>query len=511
MGALQTVLTAIKGGFSWNIDKGADRGELPGAGKHRRAYAAAAVDRLTASWTAANNSIDRELRGDLDRLRARSRQQSKDNEHVAQFLRLCARNIAGPSGPRLIAAVEDAPGKPDSAANWAIEVWWADFCKAGSFDITGRLSGQDAFRLLARTVARDGEVLLRHVVGQGRHGYQVQLLDINRLDTGYNIDPGGARNAVVMGVEVDSFQRPRAYWLRSTGGSPRERVPASEILHAFLPTELEQTRGVPWMHAALRRLNDLSAYREAAIINARVGASKVGFYTRSPDTVQQPIGDEQIDGVNLVTSAEPGEFHELPAGYNLESFNPAYPTEQYEVFHKAILRSIAAGMGTSYASLSGDLESVNFSSIRAGLIDERDEWRALQEWFVAAVVEPVYLRALRIALLKGTVRMANGSALPAEKTEKFLDHRFQGRRWPWVDPVKDMQANLLARQARLASASMQAAEMGLDIEDVFADLQRERRLAEHYGVSLEDSGAARPPAPGVSTPDDDTEQQGANA
>lgn len=507
MGALHTVLTAIKGGFSWNIDKPADRGEAPGTGKMRRTYAAAAVDRLTASWSTANQGIDRDLRGDLDRLRARSRQQAKDNEHVAQFLRLCARNIAGPGGPRLVAEVENAPGQPDGLANWAIEVWWLDFCKAGNFEISGRLSGADVFRLLARCVARDGEVLARHVFGEGKHGYQLQVLDINRLDTTYNLEPVGARNAVVMGVEVDSYQRPAAYWLRTPGGSGRERVPAREILHAFLPTELEQTRGVPWMHAALRRLNDLGAYREAAIINARIGATKVGFYTRPADAVQQPIGDERADGSALVTNAEPGEFHELPAGYNLETFNPAYPNDQFDGFHKAMLRAIAAGMGTSYASLSGDLESVNFSSIRAGLLEERDEWRALQEWFMAAVVDPVFTRALDMSLLKGTVKMASGAALPAAKAEKFMVHRFQGRRWPWVDPVKDMQAAILARRARLASASMQASEMGIDIEDVLADMQREQRMGEKYGVEMspDDISAVRPLSTGsgaAAQPDD---------
>ncbi|MFV0680849.1 phage portal protein, partial [Ottowia sp.] len=445
-------------------------------------------------WATTDKRIDDELRGDLDRLRGRSRQQTKDHEHAAQVLRLAARNMVGPAGPRLTATIENAPGQADKQANWAIEVWWADFCRAENFDVAGRISGHDAMRLLVRSVARDGEAILRHVVGRGKHGYQVQILDISRLDTGYNLEPANGRNAVVMGVEVDRYSRPVAYWLREGVSRRRERVPAAEILHVFLPTELEQTRGVPWMHAALRRLNDLGAYREAAIINARIGANKVGFYTRSIDAVQESIGGVMAEGeeAQLITNAEPGEFHELPAGYSFESFNPAYPNEQFEVFHKAMLRGVAAGMGVSYTSLSGDLEGVNFSSIRAGLLDERDEWKALQEWFIAAVVDPIFTRALQMALLKGTVRTAGGAPLPAAKTDKFMSHRFQGRRWPWVDPVKDMQAAILARRARLASATMQASEMGVDIEDVLADLQREQALADSYGVAMPEASEEHP-------------------
>ena len=45
-----------------------------------------------------------------------------------------------------------------------------------------------------------------------------------------------------------------------------------------------------------------------------------------------------------------------------------------------------------------------------------------------------------MALLSGTIR------LPAGKFEKFNRPRFKGRRWSWVDPLKDIQANIEAVQ-----------------------------------------------------------------
>ena len=60
---------------------------------------------------------------------------------------------------------------------------------------------------------------------------------------------------------------------------PREHivVPASEIIHAYMPTRPEQTRGVPFTASAMPNIKMLNGYMEAEITAARVSASKMGF------------------------------------------------------------------------------------------------------------------------------------------------------------------------------------------------------------------------------------------
>ena len=210
-----------------------------------------------------------------------------------------------------------------------------------------------------------------------------------------------------MGVEIDAFHRPVAYHLLRAhpGGSvaasrERERVPADEVLHRFVSNELEQTRGIPWAHAAMRRLNDLKGYREAAVIAARVGAAKMGFFT-TPEPEALADGTD-ADGVPF-TSAEAGQFGVLPPGVGFQQFDPAYPHEQFDAFNKACLRGIASALGVSYNSLANDLEGVNFSSIRSGVLEERDEWVVLQDWFIEQILEPVYEQWLGYALALGKI------------------------------------------------------------------------------------------------------------
>ena len=55
----------------------------------------------------------------------------------------------------------------------------------------------------------------------------------------------------------------------------------------------------------------------------------------------------------------------------------------------------------SYHGLSNDLTEVSFSSIRSGTLEERDQWRVLQDWFASAVLEPLFHEWLQMALLSG--------------------------------------------------------------------------------------------------------------
>lgn len=481
-----------------------------------RRFEGAAVNRLTESWLASQASIDQELKGDLPRLRRRSRDLAKNNEFMGKFLRMVRNNVVG-QGVGLQSRPLDGP-KLDNLAASAIELHWAEFARPNNCDVTGRAGLWTLMRAACDALARDGELLLRLRPGRGPYGLQLQLLDVERLDTTYNETSAPGRNAIIMGVEVDEFHRPVAYHLLTAlPGSPqyqatgvqRERVPVRDIIHRFLPLEPEQTRGVPWAHAAMRRLNDLGGYREAAVIAARIGASKMGFFT-TPEPDQVPQDGKDAQGVPY-TSATPGEFGVLPPGVGFQSFDPAYPHEQFGEFTKAALRGIASGLGVSYNSLANDLEGVNFSSIRSGVLEERDEWMVLQDWFTEQVLDPVFDLWLRTGLATGAITQISSkgpSVLPLAKLDKFRQRVWMPRRWGWVDPLKDVQATILAMENNLTTATDAAARAGVDIEDIFATKQREKELAAQYGIDLTPAPMPSKPKAGSASQADDGEGDG---
>ena len=54
--------------------------------------------------------------------------------------------------------------------------------------------------------------------------------------------------------------------------------------------------------------------------------------------------------------------------------------------------------------------------------------------------------------------------LPLAKRDKFGKHLWQGRRWEWVDPLRDIEADIAAIGAELQSPQRMAAKLGRAIE-----------------------------------------------
>lgn len=454
----------------------------------QRSYAAAKVGRLTNDWTTAVTSANKEIKGDLKTLRARARQLERDNDYVRRYLKALENNVLGSTGIKLQAKSKDLDGTFDTFANNRIERAWEQWSKSASCTVNQRQTWMDVQRVVLRSVARDGSVMIRKVRGfDNDFRFALQVLESDLLDTDYNHKlPNG--NIVRMGIELDAFERPVAYYILNghegddfgmKRPTRRDRVPADEIIMPYIAERPHQIIGVPWLSSAMYRLNMLAGYEEAEVTAARVAACKMGFYVKS-ESGQGYQGEQDANG-DLLNSAEAGSFEELPVGTDFRSFDPQHPNGQYGQFIKGCLRGISAGLGISYNSLANDLEGVNYSSIRAGLLEEREEWKAIQNWFIGSVMQPVFDEWLNYALL------SNALNLPASKYEKFAAIEWKPRRWQWIDPMKDTQANVMAVANGFKSRRSIISEAGGDIEDVLDEIAADEQLAEEKGVDLDRS------------------------
>lgn len=455
----------------------------------RRSYEAASTGRLFNSWITSTKSADSEIRFNLTALRARSRELALNNDYARKYLKMVVANIVGPHGIKLQVRSRDANGKLDQYANNLIEAAHYEWSRGG-VTVDGRMTWVDAQRLFIETVARDGEafVYLANVrKADNTYGFQLQFIDPDLVDIDKNDKAPGSGNEIRMGVEINSVGKPLAYWVleqhpsdyQYTGAAPsrHRRIPAEDMLHCFVMDRAGQTRGVPWMSTAMTRLKMLGGYEEAELVAARVSASKMGFFTSSDG--EGYTGDAQQGGVT-VTDVSPGQFEQLPAGVDFKAFDPQHPSTAFSAFEKAMLRGIASGLNVSYCSLSNDLESVNYSSIRQGLLDERDHWRVTQWWMVEQFCQRVYDRWLVRALDAGMI------ALPDSKMWKWRQTIWVPRGWQWVDPEKETNAQVVAIEAGLMTMTQALSERGLDIEDVVSERAREAELLAAAGLTNTD-------------------------
>lgn len=448
--------------------------------------------RLTADWEPLGWTFDEALRWGLRRLRNRARDLARNEPYTCHYLNLLRNNVIGPNGIKLQALVRNNDGKLATAINDRIEAAFADWSRRASLD--GRSSLTALYWCGIESLATDGEVLIRRWVRRdlNRYALALELIDPSLLDETLNREAREGSNEIRLGIEVDALGRRVAYHLlkRPTQGfstplGPHERVPASDIIHVFAQRTPNQTRGVTWLRSVMYTLRQIDAFADAAVIGARLGASKMGVLTpKGEDGPADPIGDEANPNAAPELDAEPGAIPVLPAGYELDTFDPGYPNTAYGEFVKAQLQRMSAGVSISYPSLGQNLEGVSYSSIRAGVLAERDVYRGTQRLWVEQVCEQVLDWFLDSAYLAGAL------TLDARPVDRFRASRWIGRGWEWVDPLKDVQASNLEVANGFNSRTRILAERGDDFDEILQELADEREAAAAKGIEL--SGDAKP-------------------
>ena len=454
---------------------------------NKRMYEGAAISRLLNNFKADNKSADAEIYNSLEILRNRSRDLQRNNEYAKRFINLAKTNIVGERGVSLQVRSKNSDGTFDAGANNIIENAFYKWGRLGNCTVDGKMSWLDAQRLVVEGLIRDGEVFIRKVKYPNEFGFALEFIEPELLDEKNNkiLENG---NRIRMGIELDGFNRPVAYHIRGrhpndiTGAGAYKwentiRVPADKIIHVYMPERSQQTRGVPFMSNVISSLKMLAGYREAELVAARVGAAKMGFFVSQAGDGFNP--DDYDDQQVPIMDAEAGTFHQLPKGVDFKAFDPTHPTSAFADFEKAILRGIASGLGVSYTSLANDLEGVSYSSIRQGALEDRDNWRVLQEFLIQHFVEPVYREWLMTVLDNRVIN------LPVQKFDKFADAAiFRPRGFQWVDPQREISAAVIAMNNGIMSMQDVANNYGRDIEEVLDQFALEKQLADERGIKL---------------------------
>jgi lambda family phage portal protein len=387
--------------------------------------------------------------------------------------------VVGPEGFQLQCMFKNPNGELDEAANKAFEAHWHKWASNPAMcDVRGQFNFAQICSQIVGALPQDGEFILRRWFN-GEMGLQYQIVEPMLLDVMFQEDLRNG-NMIRCGIEFDPFLKPLAYWFNektdfyyNTG--KRFRVSANEIIHGFMPIGIDQMRGLPWLSGPMQRLHMLGGYEEAAIINARYGASKMGFIKRGDGSVY--TGPTDSTG-RPIEELAPGTIEELGPHDDFQGFDPSYPAGEFKDFVRQQLRGVASGLNMSYPTLANDLEGVNYNSLRHDAIETRDVFRGLQEWFKGVVLQRVYSDWLDTQLARGIPipRKRGGGSRAANATlrqTKYNEVRWQGRRWQWVDPAKEMAANRDALELRLTSRARLIREQGNDPEEIWRELQDE--------------------------------------
>jgi len=477
----------------------------PSAQGGTRMYASAAPNRINKGFPSFNTSADFELVVSLRNLRSRSRQLVRDAAYAKSAKRTIINNVIG-TGIKLQGLVQNARGSLNERVNDGIEAAWQTWCQADSCHTGGEVHFHDMERLMMGQVFETGEIFIRihrRAFGKSQVPMALEIIEPERIVDGFAVPSeiltGGQLR---MGVEVDEFRRPIAYWVRDLHpGDIRlnaertdraQRVPAADMFHLRIIDRWPQTRGEPWMHAVARKLQDMDGYTEAEIIAARGAASYLATIQTPSET--ESLGEKQPDGSTQM-GLEPGSVYRLQPGEQLNFVSPNRPNAALDPFMRHMLREFAAGAGISYAALSADYSQTTYSSGRLAILDERDVWRALQAWFVRSFRARLHKEWLQTAIMARAI-----PELPVElyasDIPKYEAAIFRPRGWSWVDPTKEVAAFKEAVKAGFTTVSNVIAQTsgGEDLEDVISARRDELTYFKNQALVFDTSPAVYIPA-----------------
>lgn len=452
----------------------------------RRQYAGAAYGRLLSDWIASSTSQDAESRMALRTLRNRSRDLGRNNDYVVNALRAIQNNIIG-QGVKLQSQVKrvrgPGAGQMDNDLNEAIEAAWRSWQRARNCHTAGVLSFSAMERLLVRSMAESGEIFVRKIrksMGRSPIPLALEIIEADLLDENYNGEYQGRQ--IRMGVEVNEWFRPVAYWFftqhpgdiqfgaQGNMEQRRVRIPADEIIHLYVNDRPGQTRGLPWFASAMTRLRHMQGYEEATVIAARAQACQMGFI-ETPDPEFE--GEAVYDG-ERVSSFEPGKIATLAPGETFKAFSPSQPSGLLDPFMRYMLRGVASGVGVSYETLSKDYSQSNYSSSRLALLDDRDTWRTLQQLVIEMFHQNVFEEFLELAVMSGTLNLPGFEM----QRERYEDVRWIPRGWQWIDPAREIAAYKTAVRSGFMTLTDVVAQNGGDFEELAHCRARELDLCD---------------------------------
>jgi capsid protein len=86
----------------------------------------------------------------------------------------------------------------------------------------------------------------------------------------------------------------------------------------------------------------------------------------------------------------------------------------------------------------------------------------------------------------------NSFGIPLRQYARFSNAaEFRGKGWSWIDPLKEMNASVVGLKSGILSIQDVASQYGKDAEELMAQIQRDKNLADQFGIkyALEPYGA----------------------
>lgn len=456
-----------------------------------RAYDGAKTGRRTDGWMTASSSANSEIGAAGNRLRDRARDLARNNPYGKKAKRVFSDNFIGTGiSPTARVMSGEKPNKKVNAQIMAAWNAWASECDAdGNCDFAGLQA------LIVRSMFESGECFVRFRDRKSSDGltvpFQLQVLESDYLDATKNSQKLANGGYIRQGIEFDTLGRRAAYWMwpQHPGDVAQiwhqfhsVRIPADQILHVYEKDRPGQIRGVTAYAPVMLKMRDLDDYDDAELWRKKIESCFAAFVIQNSGTDGPTIGSivaQTGDSSGTqpqpkrVEAFRPGMIEYLKPGEDVKFGSPTSDAN-YASYMRSQLHAIAAGLGITYEQLTGDLSQVNYSSLRAGLLEFRRTIETLRwQVFIPMFCIPVWKRFIDRAFIAGQISKIDYSAT-------WTPTKFE-----MIDPLKDAQADTLMMRNGTLTLREAIANRGYDPDQQLEDIAATNQLLDDKKIILD--------------------------
>lgn len=289
---------------------------------------------------------------------------------------------------------------------------------------------------------------------------------------------------------LDMHKQARWRWGQgstSFGGFPLsgrlQRIPSASACRLSIGGRIDDYARMPSpMLATVRALQQIAQADEATINAMMVAAIQVliaekgdnaeiaGDDARSEELKKREDDlwyHDVADGNDKMASG----LLEMPIGYSAKSWTPASPSTPATEYRKAKLMTATAALGIDYATATGDLSSVNFSSLRHANLKTRNYYQEYQHCIGARLMR----RVLRAWLMHHRFATGELAGVPERYYQQMMAVGFTKRRWAWIQPAEEIKRIVGALESGVMTPQQACGELGVEFSELldgFADAGR---------------------------------------
>lgn len=421
------------------------------------------------------------IRGDADTLASRELKQLWARSH-----HLCRNSPPAVTARNRLVAHWVGTGIKVVWDNKQMQQAWDTFAADPSVDGHGSLVNQEA--LWASSLFESGEALCRMVIQRGKTSgtvpLKLQAIEAEQLDPLYTDG-----SSIRQGIEFDSAGlRPLKYhvWkrhpslIRGTAVNTRVAIPASRMLHMFNKDRAGQWRGIPKLAPAILTIYEMDELTDATLVRQKA-AQAVGWIIEKTGPgplpllggMETPVGAEQADPAKeeqRIQKIVSGGIHYLQGDETVRFADISDIGANFVSLLDYNWRMIASCLDLTYEQLTGDLSKANFGSLRAGAIEFRKRVTLTQQ-----------LVFMNLGLIPLTAYFKELASVYVSKKAGASRCSFIVPKQEWLDPLKDVQADVLEVRSGLATLRKKLQERGVaDVEAHIAQILEE----QNYGIIL---------------------------